>query len=63
MPENFLALWMIEWQQFQLAALLQRPLQIPQRLLWGALVQTCDDCALEQALGDVSRNVCRTGNP
>ena len=63
MPEDLLALWMVEWQQFQLAALLPRSLKIPQRLLRGTLVQTSDDSALKQALADIPRNFCRASDP
>jgi hypothetical protein len=62
-PEDLLALCVVEWQELQLAALLQRSLKIPKRLLRCALVQTCDDGALEQALRDVSCNVRGARDP
>jgi hypothetical protein len=46
-PEDLLALWVVEWQELQLAALLQWPLEIPQCLIRCALVQSCDDGAFE----------------
>jgi hypothetical protein len=62
-PEDLLALCVVEWQELQLAALLQRPLKIPKRLLRCALIQTSNDSALEQTLRDVSCNVRGAGDP
>jgi hypothetical protein len=62
-PEDLLALCVVEWQELQLAALLQRSLKIPKRLLRCALIQTSNDSALEQTLRDVSCNVRGAGDP
>jgi hypothetical protein len=62
-PEDLLALRVIERQELELTALLQWSLEIPECLFRCALVETCDYGALEQALADISGNVCRTGDP
>jgi len=62
-PEDLLALWVVEWQELKLAALLQWSLQIPQRLFGCAFVKASDYGALEQALADASGDVCRASLP
>jgi hypothetical protein len=62
-PEDLLALWVVERQKLELDALLKRALKIPKSLLWCAVVETSNDGALEQALADVARNVGRAGDP
>ena len=62
-PEDALALGVVEVQQLQLAALLEGTLKVPQRLLGCVVVETSDNGALEEALADAARNVCRAGDP
>lgn len=62
-PEHLLSLGMLEWQELELAALLQWSLKIPKCLLGGALIKTCDDGALEQTLADVAGDVCGASDP
>jgi hypothetical protein len=62
-PEDLLALWVVEWQKLQLTALLQWPLKIPQCLIGCALVKACDDGALEQTLSNVACDIGGAGDP
>lgn len=58
MPEDLLALGVFEVQELQLAALLERPLQIPE-----VTVDLRDNSALEQALGNLASNRGGSGLP
>jgi uncharacterized protein (DUF2342 family) len=62
-PEDLLALGVVEGQKLELDALLERALKIPKSLLWCAVVETSNDGALEQALADVARNVGGASDP
>ena len=62
-PEDLLALGVVEGQKLELDALLKRALQIPKSLLGCAVVETSNDGAFEQALADVARNIGGAGDP
>jgi len=63
MPEDLFSLWVIKWKKLKLAALFEWPLKIPECLLRCALIKTCNNGALEQALANISRDLARAGFP